>query len=200
MQSKEKMKLNLKNLIEFFSWRSMKRGDKWEWSWLGVSCSWVGYRRLQAAGNQPKEETSPTNGMSFFFFFSNSMNGDEIELTKRNKEMKLKKEKRAKCWNGMEWIYLRSLMAKQINERQWNESKERVGPPPKESWMSGVGFISLLSLFVGYGLLRQPMLRKEKRQAKREMKSMKWMKLPTPCPKQINFIPFTHSINFFLTG
>jgi len=27
--------------------------------WCGLNCLWVGYRRLQAAGNQPKEETSP---------------------------------------------------------------------------------------------------------------------------------------------
>jgi len=100
-------------------------GMKWEWSWLGVSCSWVGYRRLQAAGNQPKEETSPTNGMSLFFFFSicDWMNMNE-QIEKRNKEMKLKRS----LW-VIELKEERRQLSNEINEINWMEQCRNLSLP-----------------------------------------------------------------------
>ena len=123
---------------------------KWDWIYW-----WV---KGAAAPRQPaNKETSWAAECLFISFFV-----DEMEM-ESNKEMKR--------WD---WREDSSTTKQQSNQFLlcfgWNWWSCLVG------WVSGVGFISLLSLFVGYGLLRQPMLRKEKRQAKREMKSMKWMK------------------------
>ena len=118
-----------KGTVQWMKWIAVLaeingNGVGWGWAVLG----WVIGGCKPQATSPKKRRAQPTECLfSFSFPFVNEFG--EIkwmkQIEKRNKEMKLKKRERAKCWNGMEWIYLRSLMAKQINERQWNGINQR---------------------------------------------------------------------------